>query len=370
MDLWRIAPTGGEPERLTDHANDVTYPTPIDSRTVLYLSPADDGSGPWLWALDIESKITRRATHGLEKYTSLAANSDGRQLVASVSNATASLWSVPILDRPAEERDVKPFQLPTVRALAPRFGSASLFYLSSLGGGDGLWRYRENQLLEVWKGADGTLFAPAAVSADGKRVAIALRGQGKFHLNVMGDDGTGLTPVADSLDVRGSSSWSPDGSSIVTGGVDAEGPGLFIVPAAGGTPVRLVAGAALNPVWSPDGKLIVYTGAVVAVSAPVLAVRPDGTEVQVPNIRVRVAGERYRFLPNGEGLVYMQGGTQGELASQNFWLLDLTTWKSRPLTHLTNMGAMRTFDITPDGKQIVFDRSRENSDIVLIDLSR
>ena len=33
-----------------------------------------------------------------------------------------------------------------------------------------------------------------------------------------------------------------------------------------------------------------------------------------------------------------------------------------------NPGAMQTFDITPDGKQIVFDRLRENSDIVLIDL--
>jgi len=29
---------------------------------------------------------------------------------------------------------------------------------------------------------------------------------------------------------------------------------------------------------------------------------------------------------------------------------------------------MQTFDVTPDGKQIVFDRLRENSDIVLIDL--
>jgi hypothetical protein len=28
---------------------------------------------------------------------------------------------------------------------------------------------------------------------------------------------------------------------------------------------------------------------------------------------------------------------------------------------------MGTFDITPDGKQIVFDRLRDNSDIVLID---
>ena len=59
---------------------------------------------------------------------------------------------------------------------------------------------------------------------------------------------------------------------------------------------------------------------------------------------------------------------QGELPSQDFWLLDLAAKKSRPLTHLSNGGAMRTFDVTPDGKQIVFDRLRDNSDIVLIDL--
>jgi len=31
---------------------------------------------------------------------------------------------------------------------------------------------------------------------------------------------------------------------------------------------------------------------------------------------------------------------------------------------------MRTLDITPDDKEIVFDRARDNSDIVLIDLSK
>ena len=54
----------------------------------------------------------------------------------------------------------------------------------------------------------------------------------------------------------------------------------------------------------------------------------------------------------------------------DFALLDLTTMKTRPLTHLNDRAAMRTFDITPDGKQIVFDRLRENSDIVLIDLPK
>jgi hypothetical protein len=32
--------------------------------------------------------------------------------------------------------------------------------------------------------------------------------------------------------------------------------------------------------------------------------------------------------------------------------------------------AMRTFDVAPDGKQIVFDRLRDNSDSVLIDLAK
>jgi hypothetical protein len=33
-------------------------------------------------------------------------------------------------------------------------------------------------------------------------------------------------------------------------------------------------------------------------------------------------------------------------------------------THLTNPAIMQAFDITPDGKQIVFDRIRENSDVL------
>jgi Tol biopolymer transport system component len=128
--------------------------------------------------------------------------------------------------------------------------------------------------------------------------------------------------------------------------------------------VRVIAGPALSPVWSPDGSLILYSGANVRTFAPLLAVHPDGTSAKLPEINVRRLGQRARFLPDGKSLIYMQG----QLTSQDFWMLDLPTMKSRPLTRLQNRGAMQTFDITPDGKQIVFDRLRENSDVVLIDL--
>jgi Tol biopolymer transport system component len=128
----------------------------------------------------------------------------------------------------------------------------------------------------------------------------------------------------------------------------------------------LVAGQALNPVWSPDGSLILYAGTNVSSFAPLLAVRPDGTSVELPHISLRRLGEHVRFSPDGKSLIYMQG----LLASQDFWLLDLASMKSRALTRLQNRAAMRTFDVTSDGKQIVFDRLRENSQVVMIDLPK
>ena len=366
MDLWRIDPAGRNPERLTQRNTDVAYPTPAGNRTVFYVARDGDGSGPWLWAFDLKRKDSRRASFGLEQYTSVEASADGRKLVATISNPVAGLWSVPILNRLAEEHDVKPFTVPTVRALAPRFGGASLFYLSSLGTGDGLWRLRDGQVTEIWRGADGALLETPAVSPDGGRVAIVLRRSGKRQMHMLSADGAELRPIAEGIDVQGASCWSPDGRWIVTGGSSASGPGLFKIPLEGGSPVRLAAGPALNPVWSPDGNLIVYAGTNVSTFAPLLAVHPDGTGVELPQINLRRLGERVRFLPDGKSLIYMQG----LLASQDFWLLDLASMKSRPLTRLQNRATMRTFDVTSDGKQIVFDRLRENSEVVLIDLPK
>ena len=366
MDLWRIDPAGGNPERLTQINTDVAYPTPVGDRTVFYVARDEDGAGPWLWAFDLKRRDSRRVSVGLEQYTSVQASADGRKLVATISNPVAGLWTVPILDRVAEEGDVKPFPVPTDRALAPRFNGSSLFYLSSLGTGDGLWRLRDGQAIEIWKGADGALRETPAVSPDGGRVAIVLRRNRKRQLHVISSDGAELQPIAEGIVPQGSSCWSPNGRWIVTGGSDATGPGLFKIPLEGGSPVRLVSGSTLNPVWSPDGSLIVYAGTNVRTFAPLLAVRPDGTSVKLPEIILRRLGERVRFLPDGKSLIYMGG----LLASQDFWLLDLASMKSRPLARLQNRATMRTFDVTSDGKQIVFDRLRENSRVVMIDLPK
>ena len=366
MDLWRISAGGGTPEQLTRLKTDMAYPAPIDDHTIFFVAHSPDGAGPWLWEFDLKSRATRRLSFGLEQYTAVAASADGKRLAVSVVDAQSTLWSIPVANRTLNEEDVEAFPLPTIRSVAPRFGGDSLFYLSSSDGTDGLWRFHNRQAQEIWKDPERAVQWPAAGSKDGRRVAFAVRRHEKWQMHVAAADGAQLHGLSADLDIRGAGSWSPDGAWIVVAGSDRNGAGLFKLPADGGPPVRIASGAFLDPVWSPRGDLIVYGGTQVFTLMPLLGVRPDGTSVALPDIKVQRGGERARFLPDGSGLVYMLGDTLG---AQDFWLLDLGTMRSRRLTRLSNSAAMRTFDVTPDGRRIVFDRVRENSDILLIDLA-
>ena len=51
-------------------------------------------------------------------------------------------------------------------------------------------------------------------------------------------------------------------------------------------------------------------------------------------------------------------------------MVDLDSGQRRQLTNLKPGFSIGSFDVSPDGRQIIFDRVRQNSDIVLIDLER
>jgi Tol biopolymer transport system component len=59
---------------------------------------------------------------------------------------------------------------------------------------------------------------------------------------------------------------------------------------------------------------------------------------------------------------------QGLFWNHNFRLVDLESGRQRQLTELSPDSQIWNFDVSPDGKQIVFERYRNNSDVVLIDL--
>jgi Tol biopolymer transport system component len=196
-------------------------------------------------------------------------------------------------------------------------------------------------------------------------MALIVTRHAQRHLTVVSIDGTGARTVSTPLELQGAAGqptveWLDD-EWLVAGATNREGPGLFRISIHGGAPERLVAAQATNPVRSPDGKLILFTGAFVGGQAGLQGIRPDGTPASLPSVNVRQGG--YRFLPDGTGVVYLPG-----LQSRDFWLIDLATGSQRQLTSFGDRARLETFDITPDGKRILFDRQQENSDIVQIDL--
>ena len=96
LDIWRIRPVGGTPERLTSQVGRVSHPVLLDRRTLMYLSTDPDGSGPWLYSMDVERRIPHRLSSGPDRYTSLAATPDGRRLVATLASPRRTLWRMPL----------------------------------------------------------------------------------------------------------------------------------------------------------------------------------------------------------------------------------------------------------------------------------
>jgi Tol biopolymer transport system component len=87
---------------------------------------------------------------------------------------------------------------------------------------------------------------------DGEQYAQFINRRGNLQLWMMRKDGTPLRMLAGEINAAAGLAVSPDGRQIAfsAGGV------IYVVPASGGTPIRIEEG--LYPSWSPDSALVVF----------------------------------------------------------------------------------------------------------------
>jgi Tol biopolymer transport system component len=363
MDIWRIRPTGGTPERVTHHDSRVSHPVFLNARSLVYLAADSDGSGPWLQSLDVEERSPHRVSSGLERYTSVAASADGRRLVATLASQKGALWRLPLTGAPVEPSAARPISLTTGSGSSPRLGAGYLLYVSSKGESDSIWKLLGDVATELWSAPSERLIGAPAIARDGGRIAFSTRRARQTSLYVANADGTNARVVTASLELQGGPAWAPDGQSITVAAIVDGMPRLFSVPLDGRSPAPFVMEHSADPVWSPEGDVAVYSGPDIGTTFPVKAVTADGKAYLLPRLTLSRGERHIAFLPGARALVVLRG----ELNHKDLWVIDLATGAERQLTHFAPDFNVRDFDISQDGREIVLEQVQEYSDVVLID---
>jgi Tol biopolymer transport system component len=366
LDIWRIPPAGGTPERITSHNGRVTYPVLLNRRTLLYLASDPDGSGPWLYSMDVERRIPHRLTSGLDRYTSLATSADGRRLVLTHASPKRTLWRLRIADSPAETSVPARTSLTTSTGFSPRLGPNYLLYVSAAGTSESIWKLANGTGTELWSGVGAQVVGGPSIAADGQSIAFSVRQHGQTFLYVMQADGMNARIVTDTLDLEGTPAWAPDGRSITSAANDHGVPHLFRVPLDGRPPTVFVKEYSVDPAWSPDGRFLVYSGPDIGTTFPVKAVTAEAALVRLHTLTLTRGARHLVFLAGRRGLVFLKG----DIWHKDLWLIDMETGAERQLTSLPPDFDIRDFDISSDGREVVLEREQEHAEVVLIDARR
>ena len=172
-----------------------------------------------------------------------------------------------------------------------------------------------------------------AWAPDGKVLAVnrafgsVENNQIEFSQLVLVDSSTGR--IIRRLDARsnfqgdtGGAGWAPDGTQVVFGRVNSStgsppGAGAVFVVNADGTGLRRLTPWGLNggdhPVWSPDGKLILFRAVSDEVYGNLYTIHPDGTGLhKLTGYDSTTMVLSCSFSPDGRWITFAKSGVGGE----------------------------------------------------------
>ncbi len=144
----------------------------------------------------------------------------------------------------------------------------------------------------------------AAVSPDGRRVAMILSKSGSPDLYVVDADGSNLKQLTQTPEDESSPCWSPDGRWICFAAKKNERRALWKISPEGGTPVHISTAGVSNPSepdWSPDGKWIIFTSQMGGFQICVVKASGEGSATPLTE------GEDASWAPNSRTVVFVRG---------------------------------------------------------------
>jgi len=397
----------GDTDGLWNHQHPAWSP---DARTICYASQND------LWTVPSSGGRARQLTKGGVGDTDPVWTTDGKYILfSSHREGTLALWKVAASGGEPErftwgtgyDHDPSNCADGSKLTYATRTAHTALRVRDLSSGKETILPGRWNDYM-------------AAISPDGSKVVFSSLRSGKdTDLWVQSlDDGAPAGEPQRLTDEIGHAShpvFSPDGAWLAYYLVRGEERDIYTLPAAGGQPIRFTDDPAndLQPAWSPDATAIAFisereggysiwvapvdrgkpsgaarrlTGDEIKASAP--AWSPDGAYIAFEGFR---PGEAEVWMVPADGSAAAKQLTEGAVVSRIRWdrargdLLTSGTWKSgqmtlRRVSPLTGESAQldpplvfgmeygpALFDVTADGRFIVYSRSEYSGNIWLFE---
>ena len=203
-------------------------------------------------------------------------------------------------------------------------------------------------------------------SPDGKSIAFISNMSGRNNLWLVPSDGGFPVQLTVSDHRQSSPAWSPDGKWIAYQS-DYDGDeqwDIFLVSPKSGKLVNLTQTreiAELNPAWSPDGRYLAYevkpkTSAAYEIDVFDMVMR------EVKHITSNTPQDKGNFSPiwsnDGKSIVYTQARAKG--TDSNIFLANLDTGQSTLLTRHEGELRYQANDLSPDGKNVLLTSNAAN----------
>ncbi len=313
-----------------------------------------------LWLVSYPKGVTRRITNDLNNYIGVSLSQDSSSLVAIQSEIISNMWIGP----PGDSSQAH--QISSGRARFDGVSGLSLapdgrvVFASSNGSRTGIWIMRPDggDLKELSN--DPRIALSPVVTRDGRYVVFVsgrtggprvwrmdLDGQNQRQLT--GGDGENLPDV------------SPDSKWVYYVEVANRNPSIWKVPIDGGQPVAVTKTASSYPAVSPDGKSLGFVQETAPQQWRVAAMPLDGSNKITAFDPPSTFKHAVRWSADGGSLLYVEGrGGFGNVVSQSIR-------GGAPQT-VTNFKTDQifAFDLSGDGKTMVWARGATNNDVVLM----